>query len=79
MPESIKMLGRAARAALLWCVKAFVWVLTAQDREIDRLRSLPGFERAAEEAIRLDNIQGGRRNMHRVLDRYGVPDARWFK
>lgn len=74
---------KAAWAVLGWCAKALAWVLTAEDRmleaQIDKLRKQPGFERAAEEAARLDAIRGGRRNMHRVLDRYGVPDARWFK
>ncbi len=71
------------KAWALWILNGFadalVWVLTAEAREIDRLRMIPGFERDTEEAFRLDNIQGGRRNMHRVLDKYGVPDARWFK
>lgn len=73
----------AAGVALRWCLKALVWCLKAEDRLVERqindLRRHPGFDREAEEAVRLDREQGGRRNMHRVLDKYGVPDDRWFK
>lgn len=80
---TIDKIVAAVASVLHWLLRAFVWVLTIEDRyvtkQINDLRKQPGFESAAEEAIRLDRLQGGHRHMHRVMDRYGVPDARWFK
>ena len=67
-----------------WICTALLFILELPDRMLqkqldDLIAKHPNFEREAERAVRADRHQGGRRNIHRVLDKYGVADNRWFK
>lgn len=73
------------RTALGWVGRAFVFIMTepermnraAGDAMLAELKRNPQFVQEAENAYRLDLAQGGKRNIHHTLDRWGVPDLRW--